>query len=140
MLRKDLKPGTYFAYTHDKGRNTLKYWVPVDGRLCPPGFGLSEPDRRLLESEVYLVDPHTGKELVNPPTPEKPDAPHYASLTPEPIDVIDAWGLGFHLGNAIKYIARVGRKDGATAASDLRKAVTYIERHAASLEGRRAWK
>ena len=34
--------------------------------------------------------------------------PHYASLNPEPITVIENWNLLFHLGNAIKYIARAG--------------------------------
>ncbi|WP_249320145.1 DUF3310 domain-containing protein [Yeguia hominis] len=28
----------------------------------------------------------------------------------EAINVIEAWGLGFHLGNAVKYIARAGKK------------------------------
>lgn len=74
------------------------------------------------------------------PKSESPDQPHYATLDPEPIDVIDAWGLGFHLGNAVKYVSRAGRKAGANAITDLRKAVTYIERHVAALEGRRAWK
>ena len=28
----------------------------------------------------------------------------------EAIDAIEAWELGFHLGNVVKYIARAGRK------------------------------
>lgn len=28
----------------------------------------------------------------------------------EAIDAIEAWGLGFNLGNAVKYIARAGHK------------------------------
>lgn len=42
----------------------------------------------------------------------------------EAIKVIDAWGLGFCLGNAIKYIARAGKK--ADALEDLRKAAWYL--------------
>lgn len=30
----------------------------------------------------------------------------------EAIKVIEAWGLGFCLGNTVKYIARAGKKDG----------------------------
>ena len=45
----------------------------------------------------------------------------------EAIKVIEAHGLGFHLGNAIKYILRAGKKDDKT--QDLRKAIWYIERY-----------
>jgi hypothetical protein len=56
--------------------------------------------------------------------------PHYggANNPYEAIKVIEAWGLGFHLGNAIKYIARAGRKDPAKAAEDLAKARWYLDR------------
>jgi hypothetical protein len=46
----------------------------------------------------------------------------------EAINVIEAWGADFHLGNALKYICRAGRKDGNTAKDDLHKAVWYLER------------
>ena len=46
----------------------------------------------------------------------------------EAIDVIEAWGLGFNLGNAVKYIARCGRKDGASRREDLEKALWYLRR------------
>jgi hypothetical protein len=44
----------------------------------------------------------------------------------EAIKVIEAWGLGFNLGNAIKYIARVDRK--GDAIEDLKKARWYLDR------------
>lgn len=44
----------------------------------------------------------------------------------ECIKVIDAWGLGFSLGNAVKYIARAGRKD-ASKLQDLKKARWYLD-------------
>ena len=53
---------------------------------------------------------------------------HYNVGNIEVIDAIEDWGLGFHLGNAVKYIARAGRKDPAKTEEDLRKAVWYIER------------
>lgn len=53
---------------------------------------------------------------------------HYTGLDPEPIQVIEAWGLGFCLGNAVKYIARAGRKEGANEITDLEKAGWYIAR------------
>lgn len=54
---------------------------------------------------------------------------HYADgREHEPIVVIETWGLGFNLGNALKYISRAGRKDLAKTEEDLRKAVWYIDR------------
>ena len=54
---------------------------------------------------------------------------HYRADTGhEAIDVIEAWGLGFSLGNAVKYIARCGRKDGAPRREDLEKALWYLRR------------
>lgn len=43
----------------------------------------------------------------------------------EPKDVIRDWGLNFNLGNAVKYVARAGRKDDIV--QDLRKAQEYIQ-------------
>ena len=44
----------------------------------------------------------------------------------EVIDVIEAWNLNFNLGNAVKYIARAGKKDPKKYKEDLDKAVWYI--------------
>ena len=35
---------------------------------------------------------------------------HYTFSGIEVIDAIEAWELGFHLGNVVKYVARAGRK------------------------------
>jgi len=43
----------------------------------------------------------------------------------EPRKVIEDWKLNFYLGNALKYIARAGRKD--SAIEDLNKAKKYID-------------
>lgn len=50
----------------------------------------------------------------------------------EAIKVIEAWGLGFCLGNAVKYIARAGKKDALV--QDLKKARWYLDREIARLE------
>lgn len=59
---------------------------------------------------------------------EKIDHPqHYGGDTVyEAIKVIEAWGLGFNLGNAVKYISRAGRKDNIL--EDLKKARWYLTR------------
>lgn len=48
---------------------------------------------------------------------------------------IEGTGLGFSLGNAVKYIARAGKKSSETACEDLEKAVDYIQREIARLKG-----
>lgn len=45
----------------------------------------------------------------------------------EAIDAIEAWGLGFHLGNVVKYIARAGHKT-TDGLRDLKKAEWYLSR------------
>jgi hypothetical protein len=52
----------------------------------------------------------------------------------EAIKVIEAWGLGFCLGNAVKYLSRAGKKAGASKQEDLAKARWYIERELERIE------
>ena len=66
------------------------------------------------------------------PTAETTDDPvsrpsHYRSNGMEAIDVIQAFGLSFELGNVFKYIARAGKKPNVEASQDLRKAMKYLE-------------
>lgn len=53
---------------------------------------------------------------------------HYTYGKIEVIDAIEAWGLNFHRGNAVKYIARAGKKNIVKEVEDLEKAVWYINR------------
>lgn len=52
----------------------------------------------------------------------------------EVIVAIEAWGLGFCLGNVVKYVARAGRKDSGTRIEDLHKARWYLNRELEALE------
>lgn len=52
----------------------------------------------------------------------------------EAIDVIEAWQLGFSLGNVIKYLARAESK--FDALEDLRKARWYLDREIAKREAK----
>ena len=53
----------------------------------------------------------------------------------EPKDVIRDWGLNFNLGNAVKYLARAGRKDDIV--KDLKKAQEYIQFEIDAIEAER---
>lgn len=52
---------------------------------------------------------------------------HYNQGKIEPIEVIEDWELGYHLGNVIKYIARAKHK--GQYREDLKKARWYLDRH-----------
>lgn len=52
----------------------------------------------------------------------------------ETIKVIEAWDLGFSLGNTIKYISRAGKKDNTKKIVDLQKAQWYLQREIKKLK------
>jgi hypothetical protein len=54
--------------------------------------------------------------------------------TYEAIKVIDAWDLGFSLGNTVKYISRAGKKNKDKELEDLKKALWYLKHHIEQLE------
>ena len=68
------------------------------------------------------------KDVVNHPD-------HYTDGGIETIDFIEAKKLPYHLGNAVKYISRAGKKDTEKTVEDLKKAVWYINRYISKLEG-----
>ena len=73
--------------------------------------------------------PPTKIEQVNHPNHYGGEDNHY-----EAIKVIDAWDLGFSLGNAIKYISRAGKKRKDTELEDLRKGLWYLQHHIKKIE------
>ena len=80
---------------------------------CGPGQPRPEP-----------VPPTPKHDPVNSPA-------HYQTASGlEAIDVIEAFGLGFNLGNAVKYALRAGRK--GSRVEDLEKCIWYLRREIAS--------
>lgn len=57
---------------------------------------------------------------------------HYRNGKFECIDVIEDWGLNFHLANAVKYICRAEHK--GKEIEDLKKARWYLDRYISKLE------
>ena len=57
---------------------------------------------------------------------------HYTFGSIEVIEAIEAWGLGYHDGNIIKYVVRAKHK--GKELEDLKKAKWYIERRIRLLE------
>lgn len=96
-------------------------------------------DRALMRSLGVLVRTYFNSPVESCPSLEEP-APrkqgydavnhpsHYTDGKIEVIDYIEDKGLGYHLGNAVKYISRAGKKDPAKYIEDLKKAVWYLNR------------
>lgn len=57
---------------------------------------------------------------------------HYGGADNPYEAIIEAWSLGFNLGNAVKYISRAGKK--GDVLTDLRKAQWYLTREITKLE------
>lgn len=69
--------------------------------------------------DLYEFNVNPIEELVNHPS-------HYQGNGLEAIDVIEAFSLGFNIGNVIKYLLRARRKE--SYVRDLEKAKWYLER------------
>jgi len=127
-------------------------WVGVEGIVYDDSVSLSGG-----QSVKITHDPHkrgrvgaivrlTNLELLNgtvvdAPSPGETVDPavqhpaHYGGdTTYEVIKVIEAWGLGFVLGNVVKYVARAGKKPGNSELQDLKKARDYINKRIEKLE------
>lgn len=59
---------------------------------------------------------------------------HYTDGKIEVVVFIEDKKLGFHRGNAVKYICRAGKKDPAKEVEDLEKAVWYLQREIENLK------
>ena len=62
------------------------------------------------------------------------DHPSYYQGKIEVIDFIEDKGLGFNLGNCVKYISRAGKKNPDKRIEDLKKARWYLDREISRIE------
>lgn len=90
------------------------------------------PDIPVYEDSVTNVTSGRLKEfmiqMVEKPADAVNNPAHYTDGGIETIDYIEAKGLGYHLGNAVKYISRAGKKGTNQGLEDLRKAQWYLAR------------
>ena len=108
----------------------FRSWASTDEeREAAPLELLVQEDRPAagIYSEGYADGPPAEKKSGASDDPVRHPA-HYTTGKIECIDYIEDKELGFHLGNAVKYITRAGRKDPARTVEDLEKAVWYIQR------------
>jgi hypothetical protein len=75
----------------------------------------------LTSTRVPALTRYNHEEAVSHPQ-------HYGGdTTYEAIKVIQAWGAGFEVGSALKYLCRAGKKPGADYIEDLEKAQFYLQ-------------
>lgn len=75
--------------------------------------------------EAHKMFERGEKDMMRGDLSASPGGSHYRTGSVEPIELIEAAHLGFHEGNAVKYLCRWQRKGGT---EDLRKARWYIDR------------
>lgn len=91
-------------------------------RPCPVEDGIGEDEAAELD--------HPAAEPTAKPTGNSIDHPDYYNTGKiEVIDFLEDQNLPFHLGNAVKYICRAGKKDPHKTVEDLKKAAWYINRY-----------
>jgi hypothetical protein len=84
---------------------------------------------------IELLQDTAPDELAAPPQDHVNHPQHYGGDTQyEAIKVIEAWELGFCLGNTVKYISRAGKKDQDKRIEDLKKARWYLDREIQRME------
>lgn len=93
----------------------LKYFEQQDCFRCP------------VCNYTLLISKEDAKAMIeNDNTVNHPS--HYTDGAIEVIDYIEDKGFNYHLGQAIKYISRAGKKNPDKYTEDLKKAVWYLNR------------
>lgn len=108
-------------------KSVVKPKKPVKPVLDTPAKPSSLPN--IIQSEPVEIPPAPApvSDQVNHPA-------HYTDGKIEVIDFIEDKQLCFHLGNAVKYISRAGKKDPSKTLEDLKKAQWYLARKIQQLE------
>lgn len=110
---------------HDK-TGTIAYQYPFAPKTIDELNKMFTSKFELVESEENETEVPSDK--VNHPSHYGGDNNPY-----EVIKVIEAWELGFNLGNTLKYIGRCGKKDDVV--QELEKARWYLDREIKKLQG-----
>ena len=121
-------------------RRQMKWEIPTTAEQAPkkPRAGswklvaLSTSNKPILNPEITIQEEPLFGRRGDPIKPEESKADpvnhpaHYKVGGIETIDFIEAKALGYHLGNAVKYITRADHK--GNRLQDLQKAKWYIDR------------
>jgi hypothetical protein len=90
----------------------------LEEKMAPLEEQLREEHKRMLAEDIAGLNKRYPDDVVFPR--------HYTQGEIQPITVIEDWRLNYHLGNALKYIARCEHK--GNKVQDLEKAIWYLQR------------
>lgn len=91
---------------------------------CPPNIPLEE----FLNLKVNLKRMAEDFEALKNKSDPVNNPAHYTAGKIQAIDFIEDQKMNFHLGVALQYIIRAGKKDETKTVEDLQKAIWYINR------------
>ena len=121
---------------HERSRVKYLLWDRKGGDVaemseCDIDWFFEHSGATIKKNIADTVNVTIKKDSVNMPKQTNGDAvnhpSHYQGKI-EVIDFIEDKGLGFNLGNCIKYIARAGKKNPDKRIEDLEKARWYLDR------------
>ena len=95
-------------------------------------FGVSREEIEKGAKPIENQKEETSMEKTN--VSNAVEHPSYYQGNIEVIDFIEDKGLGFNLGNCIKYISRAGKKNPEKLLEDLKKARWYLDREIMNME------
>lgn len=130
-IKDSIEEGTLVRYTSDEFVEYIEKLMPKGVFYVVTGIdtdGCVSVKREGYGMELWVAEEwldNGENDMVNSP-------PHYTTGTIEVIDYIEDKELGYHLGNAVKYISRAGKK--GCAKTDILKAIWYLERYAEMLD------
>lgn len=94
-----------------------------------PGITTVLPEEKEKEKEVYQE--YIEEVEVELPADDPINPTHYTRFNKtgqSALQVTEAWELGYHLGQTVKYIQRAGLKPGVSELEDLKKAQWFLQR------------
>lgn len=97
----------------------------LEEKMAPLEEQLREEHKRMLAKLIPDLNKRYPDDVVSPR--------HYTHGEIQPITVIEDWRLNYHLGNAVKYIARCDHK--GNKVQDLEKAIWYLQREIDNEQG-----
>jgi hypothetical protein len=120
-------------YHRPSAKPVTSFPLAAERELLDGAMKKAADEIALMEDQRILSDLQKIAETHGTPTyMENVDHPaHYGGKNNpyEAIKVIEAWDLGFHLGNTVKYISRAGKKTSELELKDLQKAKWYLDRY-----------
>lgn len=108
--------------------NSLTIPIPEGMEIDEGRLRTKEVSERIFNGISAKARELDAQDFVNHPA-------HYNSGKVEVIEAIEDWKMDYHLGNAIKYIARAGKKDPRKFVEDLEKAIWYVNRKIKLIQG-----